>query len=40
MQAREGHAYRRFAWGNKRSLWDEPRLAGTDVRGAIVDYYK
>ncbi|KAJ9521784.1 hypothetical protein QJQ45_015286 [Haematococcus lacustris] len=37
--ARAGHPYRQFSWGNKRSLWDQPRAAGINVRQAVLDYY-
>ena len=39
-QARPGHMYRKFSWGNKRSLWDTPREAGVEVRGEILKYYE
>ena len=32
--------YRKFSWGNKRSLWDGPRQAGVDVRSEIIKYYE
>eukprot|EP00798_Chlamydomonas_sp_ICE-L_P021127 gene21127-28014_t len=35
----EGHMYRKFSWGNKKSLWDEPQAAGIDIRSEIVKYY-
>jgi nardilysin len=35
-----GHLYRKFSWGNRRSLWDVPREAGVDVRAALLDYYR
>lgn len=38
--ARRGHPLRTFMWGNKRSLWDEPRAAGIDVRRRIIEHYK
>lgn len=40
LQAKPGHIYNRFTWGNKRSLWDEPRAAGIDVRERVLAYYK
>ncbi len=39
-QARPGHPYRQFSWGNKKSLWDQPLAAGLDIRQHIQDYYK
>jgi hypothetical protein len=34
-----GHLYRKFSWGNRRSLWDAPREAGVDVRAALLDHH-
>lgn len=39
-QSKPGHVYRKFTWGNKRSLWDQPLAAGVNVRQAVMDYYK
>ncbi|MEW5302568.1 MAG: hypothetical protein WDW38_002287 [Sanguina aurantia] len=38
--AKPGHIYNRFTWGNKKSLWDDPRAAGIDVRERVLAYYK
>ncbi|GFR39667.1 hypothetical protein Agub_g138, partial [Astrephomene gubernaculifera] len=38
--ARPGHIYRKFSWGNKASLWEQPRQAGIDVRQRLLEYYK
>lgn len=38
--AAEGHPYRGFTWGNRVSLWDQPRAAGIAIRDRIVEYYK
>ncbi|EFJ45023.1 hypothetical protein VOLCADRAFT_94734 [Volvox carteri f. nagariensis] len=37
--SRPGHIYRKFSWGNKASLWEQPRLAGLDVRRRLLEYY-
>ncbi|GAX76258.1 hypothetical protein CEUSTIGMA_g3702.t1 [Chlamydomonas eustigma] len=37
--AEEGHIYRSFSWGNKKSLWDEPREAGINIRDQIFQHY-
>lgn len=36
----EGHPFRLFSWGNKRSLWEEPKAAGIAIRDRIVEYYR
>ena len=33
------HPYHRFGWGNKRSLVDLPKAAGTDMRAALVGFH-
>ena len=38
--AREGHLFRKFGWGNKKSLADDPAAAGLDVRAELLAYYK
>ncbi|KAI8472962.1 MAG: Metalloenzyme, LuxS/M16 peptidase-like protein [Monoraphidium minutum] len=37
--SKPGHVYSKFSWGNKKSLWDEPREAGLDVRSELLEYY-
>lgn len=36
----EGHPFRGFSWGNRASLWDQPRAAGIPIRDRIVQYYR
>lgn len=38
--ARNGHPFRLFSWGNRRSLWEEPKAAGIAIRDRIVQYYR
>lgn len=38
--ARENHVYRKFTWGNRRSLVSLPVEKGIDVRLELVNYYK
>ena len=38
--ARGGHMYRKFTWGNRKSLIEQPAERGVDVRAALVDYYR
>eukprot|EP00884_Botryococcus_braunii_P020235 jgi/Botrbrau1/6896/Bobra.67_3s0015.1 len=38
--ARDSHLYRKFSWGNRRSLYDEPLAKGVDIRQQIMEYYK
>ena len=38
--AQDGHLYRKFTWGNRKSLIEQPAAAGIDVRQRLVDYYK
>ncbi len=38
--ARDGHLYRKFTWGNRRSLIQQPSEAGIDVRERLLEYYK
>lgn len=35
-----GHPYQKFAWGNRKSLWEDPHAAGIDVRKDLVAYYR
>ena len=37
--AQPGHVFNQFSWGNRKSLYDEPRAAGIPVRDRIVEYY-
>jgi len=36
----EGHPARKFGWGNKKSLKDDPAKAGIAVRQYLVEHYK
>jgi len=38
--AREGHLFRKFGWGNRKSLVEDPAAAGIDVREELLKYYK
>ena len=38
--AREGHLFRKFGWGNRKSLVEDPAAAGLDVREALLAYYR
>ncbi|KAK9820983.1 hypothetical protein WJX81_000873 [Elliptochloris bilobata] len=38
--ARQGHIYRKFSWGNRKSLVDMPKAKGVDVRKELLRYYK
>lgn len=38
--SKPGHLYRKFTWGNAKSLVDAPRKAGIDIRKRLVEYYK
>lgn len=38
--AREGHLFRKFGWGNRKSLVEDPKAAGLDVRAELLRYYK
>ena len=38
--SREGHPFRKFSWGNKKSLIEDPTARGLDVRERLLDYYK
>ncbi|GAB4823775.1 hypothetical protein N2152v2_010821 [Parachlorella kessleri] len=38
--SREGHPFRKFSWGNKKSLIEDPTARGLDVRDRLLDYYK
>jgi secreted Zn-dependent insulinase-like peptidase len=40
LQAEEGHIYRKFTWGNRKSLWELPLAAGTPVRERLLEYYR
>ena len=37
--AREGHIYRKFSWGNQKSLVDLPAEKGVDVRERLLEHY-
>ncbi|GMH33878.1 hypothetical protein BSKO_01712 [Bryopsis sp. KO-2023] len=37
---KRGHLYDRFQWGNKKSLWTEPREKGLDIRSELMKHYK
>ena len=38
--ARDGHVFRKFGWGNIKSLAQDPEAAGIDVRSELLAYYK
>jgi nardilysin len=38
--AMQGHIYQGFSWGNKKSLWDQPRASHVDIRSEILNHYK
>jgi hypothetical protein len=38
--ARQGHIYRKFTWGNRKSLVALPAEQGVDVRERLVQYYR
>ena len=38
--AKDGHIYRKFTWGNRKSLVDNPATKSIDVRSELVQYYK
>ncbi|KAL4440115.1 hypothetical protein ABPG75_003116 [Micractinium tetrahymenae] len=38
--ARDGHLFRKFGWGNKKSLVEDPAAAGIDVRQELLKYYR
>lgn len=38
--AREGHIYRKFGWGNKKSLMEDTAAAGLDMRAELLAHYK
>ena len=38
--SKAGHLYRKFTWGNRKSLVEQPKEAGIDVRKRLVEYYK
>ena len=38
--ARDGHPFQLFSWGNRRSLWEQPKAAGIAIRDRIVKYYR
>jgi nardilysin len=38
--ARDGHPFQLFSWGNRRSLWEQPKAAGIAIRDRIVEYYR
>ncbi|KAL0048825.1 hypothetical protein WJX82_000128 [Trebouxia sp. C0006] len=38
--AKSGHIYNKFSWGNRKSLFDEPKARGVAVRDELVQYYR
>lgn len=38
--AQENHPFRKFSWGNKKSLMDDPMQAGLDARVRLLDHYR
>ena len=38
--AKPGHIYNKFSWGNRKSLFDEPKARGVAVRDELVQYYR
>lgn len=38
--AADGHMFRKFTWGNRKSLVEQPAASGIDVRQRLLDYYK
>ena len=38
--AKSGHIYNKFSWGNRKSLFDEPKAKGVAVRDELVQYYR
>ena len=38
--AKDGHIYRKFTWGNRKSLVEIPASKNIDVRSELVQYYK
>ncbi|KAK9797401.1 hypothetical protein WJX73_004607 [Symbiochloris irregularis] len=38
--SRSGHPYKTFFWGNMKSLWQDPRDRGVDVRQELQAYYR
>jgi hypothetical protein len=36
----EGHVYRKFSWGNLKSLIEMPKSKGKDPRQEVMDYYR
>ena len=36
----DGHVYRRFGWGNAKSLVELPKADGTDMRAALATFHK
>jgi len=38
--SKPGHLYRKFTWGNRKSLIEQPGDAGIAVRERLVEYYK
>ena len=37
--SKEGHVFRKFTWGNRKSLYDGPRKEGYDIQKEIKAYY-
>lgn len=38
--SRAGHPFRKFGWGNKKSLVEDPAAVGLDVRERLLEYYR
>eukprot|EP00887_Chlorella_sp_A99_P000580 scaffold17.g580.t1 len=38
--AKEGHLVRKFGWGNRKSLVDDPAAAEIDMRAELLSYYQ
>lgn len=37
--SKDGHVFRKFTWGNRKSLYDGPRKEGFDIQKEIKAYY-
>lgn len=38
--SRQGHLCRKFAWGNRKSLMEDPGVAGIDMREELLTHYR
>ncbi|KAK9862426.1 hypothetical protein WJX84_001898 [Apatococcus fuscideae] len=38
--SKDGHVFRKFTWGNRKSLYDGPREEKVDISKEIKEYYK